>query len=326
MRVNLDAATFQDVVVDPGGAEALSAAAGAALVVVDAHDASDGRILAGADITSLPAVVVLVARDPDSLPPAAFGAADVILTEDPGPGSPFVAPGDVMAAVKQIDAVLGSNPVAGASLAMLLRSSAGLSVPAALVAESAAYSALQDGQEFRDWRRQHPVRTPRLDPKAGQPGDSGPSGDPVRLQVERIGDELRITLARPGQRNALDWRMRDALASALTVAAAASSLTVFKIDFLWSMGVAGIIVSLTAGTIALTVLPSVLRLLGPRVRDRVHRRGGAGGLGRRRRRRRRWTPSPTGKALIPGRSPTGRQDGPPGAARQPSQSAHPTRR
>ena len=91
MRVNLDAATFHDVVVDPGGAEALSAAAGAALVVVDAHDASDGRILAGVDITSLPAVVVLVARDPDALPPAAFGAADVILTEDPGPGPPFVA-------------------------------------------------------------------------------------------------------------------------------------------------------------------------------------------------------------------------------------------
>jgi uncharacterized membrane protein YdfJ with MMPL/SSD domain len=53
--------------------------------------------------------------------------------------------------------------------------------------------------------------------------------------------------------------------SALTVAAAAASLTVFKINFLWSMGVAGIIVALTAGTITLTVLPAVLRLLGPRV-------------------------------------------------------------
>jgi uncharacterized membrane protein YdfJ with MMPL/SSD domain len=53
--------------------------------------------------------------------------------------------------------------------------------------------------------------------------------------------------------------------SALTVAAAAASLTVFKINFLWSMGVAGVIVALTAGLMALTVLPSVLRLLGPRV-------------------------------------------------------------
>jgi uncharacterized membrane protein YdfJ with MMPL/SSD domain len=53
--------------------------------------------------------------------------------------------------------------------------------------------------------------------------------------------------------------------SALTVAAAAASLTVFKINFLWSMGVAGVIVALIAGTMALTVLPAVLRLLGPRV-------------------------------------------------------------
>jgi RND superfamily putative drug exporter len=53
--------------------------------------------------------------------------------------------------------------------------------------------------------------------------------------------------------------------SGLTVAAAAASLTVFKINFLWSMGVAGIIVALTAGVIALTVLPAVLRLLGPSV-------------------------------------------------------------
>lgn len=114
MRLHLDAATFRDVVADPGGAETLSAAIGAPLAVVDARDASDGRNLAGLDITSLPAVVVLIAPDPDSLPPAAFGAADVILTEDAGRGSPFVAPGDIMAAVKQIDAVLSSNPVAGA--------------------------------------------------------------------------------------------------------------------------------------------------------------------------------------------------------------------
>jgi len=53
--------------------------------------------------------------------------------------------------------------------------------------------------------------------------------------------------------------------SSLTIAAAASSLTVFKINFLWSMGAAGVIVALTAGLITLTVLPSVLRLLGPRV-------------------------------------------------------------
>src|SRR6202165_3716730 len=67
---------------------------------------------------------------------------------------------------------------------------------------------------------------------------------------------IRVTMRTAG---------RTVFFSALTVAAAAASLTVFKINFLWSMGAAGVIVALTAGLIALTVLPAVLRLLGPRV-------------------------------------------------------------
>ncbi|HEV2033365.1 MAG TPA: MMPL family transporter [Candidatus Dormibacteraeota bacterium] len=58
---------------------------------------------------------------------------------------------------------------------------------------------------------------------------------------------------------------RSVLFSSLTIAAAMASLTVFPINFLWSMGVGGVIVALTAGLIALTVLPAVLRLLGRRV-------------------------------------------------------------
>ncbi len=65
---------------------------------------------------------------------------------------------------------------------------------------------------------------------------------------------------------------RTVLFSALTIAAAAASLTVFKINFLWSMGVAGVIVALTACLVALTVLPAVLRLLGRRVNSLAPRR------------------------------------------------------
>ena len=67
---------------------------------------------------------------------------------------------------------------------------------------------------------------------------------------------IRVTLRTAG---------RTVMFSALTIAAAAASLTVFKINFLWSMGVAGVIVALTACVIALTMLPAVLRLLGARV-------------------------------------------------------------
>ncbi len=90
--------------------------------------------------------------------------------------------------------------------------------------------------------------------------------DSSLFMVSRFREEMANGLA-PDK--AIEVTMRTAgrtvFFSALTVAAAAASLTVFKINFLWSMGVAGIIVALTAGTIALTVLPSVLRLLGPRV-------------------------------------------------------------
>ena len=53
--------------------------------------------------------------------------------------------------------------------------------------------------------------------------------------------------------------------SALTVAAAIASLTIFPQRFLYSMGLGGSLVALLAATVALTVLPAVLTLLGTRV-------------------------------------------------------------
>ena len=58
---------------------------------------------------------------------------------------------------------------------------------------------------------------------------------------------------------------RTVLFSSLTVAAAMASLLLFPQRFLYSMGAGGIIVTMVAAAIALTVLPGVLRLLGPRV-------------------------------------------------------------
>jgi uncharacterized membrane protein YdfJ with MMPL/SSD domain len=65
---------------------------------------------------------------------------------------------------------------------------------------------------------------------------------------------------------------RTVLFSSLTIAAAAGSLMVFKINFLWSMGAAGVIVALMACAVALTVLPAVMRLLGTRVNFLAPRR------------------------------------------------------
>ena len=214
MSMSIDPGTLRDLVADPAAAETFSAVSGCPLLVVSG---SEPGALAGLDITALPAVVVLLAPDPGRLGADCYPAADVILTADADAaapiGAPFVAPdGGIQAGLELIAAALTANPVAGTSLALLLRSSSGLSVPAGLVAESATYSALQEGAEFRRWRSGRPTRPPEPDRS--------------RVLTERYGDQLRITLARPARRNAVDRHMRDALAEALAVAAADDSLRV----------------------------------------------------------------------------------------------------
>jgi enoyl-CoA hydratase/carnithine racemase len=213
MSFTLDAKTFRDLLTDPAAAEALSAATGCPMVVVEVKDGSAARHLADLDITAVPTVVMAVARDPAWFPRSAHKAADVILTEDPAAAAPFVAARDgVDAVIRQVTADLAATPTAGAALALLLRSAAGLPTPAALVAESATYSALQAGTEFARWRSGRPPRRPES------------TAD--RVQVRESGVELQIILSRPSRRNAVDWRMRDALASALTIALADPDLQV----------------------------------------------------------------------------------------------------
>ena len=58
---------------------------------------------------------------------------------------------------------------------------------------------------------------------------------------------------------------RTVLFSALTVAAAMASLLVFPLPFLYSMGIGGVLASLVAAAVALTILPALLAALGPRI-------------------------------------------------------------
>jgi RND superfamily putative drug exporter len=78
-----------------------------------------------------------------------------------------------------------------------------------------------------------------------------------------VGAALRRTMSTSG---------RTILFSSLTVAAAMASLLVFPERFLYSMGIGGVITSLTACAVALLVLPAVLRLLGHRVNALAPRR------------------------------------------------------
>jgi uncharacterized membrane protein YdfJ with MMPL/SSD domain len=80
-----------------------------------------------------------------------------------------------------------------------------------------------------------------------------------REEIARVGpgmEAMRRTMGTAG---------RTVFFSSLTVAAALASLIIFPQRFLYSMGLGGALVALLAATIALTVLPAVLALLGNRV-------------------------------------------------------------
>jgi uncharacterized membrane protein YdfJ with MMPL/SSD domain len=84
--------------------------------------------------------------------------------------------------------------------------------------------------------------------------------------VSRYREELQRS--QPGLeavRRTLKTAGRTVIFSALTVAAALGSLTLFPQSFVYSMGIGGALCSLIAMTIALTALPALLVALGPRV-------------------------------------------------------------
>ncbi len=72
--------------------------------------------------------------------------------------------------------------------------------------------------------------------------------------------EIRAAIART-----LNTAGRTVLYSSLTVAGALASMLVFPLRFLYSMGIGGAVVALSAGAVSLIVLPAVLVALGPRI-------------------------------------------------------------
>lgn len=86
------------------------------------------------------------------------------------------------------------------------------------------------------------------------------------LIVSRYREEM--ALHGPGRtalRRTLQTAGRSVLFSAVTVAAALAGLMVFPQRFLFSMGIAGVMVAMVAAVVALVVLPAVLAVLGTRI-------------------------------------------------------------
>ncbi len=141
-------------------------------------------------------------------PPLPFGFSGIVIgsSTDAGrrdPACDLVIGPHETGVLDAVAATVSANPIAATTLVTLLRTGADRSVETGLLAESACYSALQAGEEFRRWRAATPVRPI---PPVDQP-----------VLVRREGPLLRLTLNRPDRRNALDTSMRDALAEALTL-------------------------------------------------------------------------------------------------------------
>ena len=111
---------------------------------------------------------------------------------------------DPYAAAAELVASAAAAPRATVALNQVLRQTTLLGVRAGLAAESAAYSTLLAGPEFATWLAgRGPARTV--------------DGNAERVRLTRDGDMMRIELARPERRNAVDAATRDALCDALLV-------------------------------------------------------------------------------------------------------------
>ena len=101
----------------------------------------------------------------------------------------------------------------------------------------------------------------------------GLSIDYSLFMVSRFREELSHDLSPADAiRRTLGTAGRTIFFSALTIAAAMASLLVFPLKFLYSMGAAGVLVALLGATVALVVLPAILRLLGQRINALAPRR------------------------------------------------------
>jgi enoyl-CoA hydratase/carnithine racemase len=137
----------------------------------------------------------------------------------PAPSFPVIGVGDASHPLaKRLDAVIEppfspamlirsvqARPQAAAVAVHLLRSLDKAPMELALIQESFAYGLLQGSREHAAW-----LAARQKSAKPSSPGD---------VRLGRDGETLEIVLNRPSERNAIDYKMRDALREAFLLAA-----------------------------------------------------------------------------------------------------------
>ncbi|NYG59545.1 hypothetical protein BJ980_002468 [Nocardioides daedukensis] len=167
------------------------------------------------DHLRITALVLDSATSRSDLDDAALAEADLVIAPADSPSAQcreVVGVDDIDESIELLARSVAEHPCAVWSLARLLPITESLDVREGLLVESATFSTLLAGSEFRAW----------LDAR----GAPRAAGDTARLGLQRSQDELIVTLDRPDRRNAYDARMRDALLEALEVAQLDPSLRV----------------------------------------------------------------------------------------------------
>ncbi len=122
------------------------------------------------------------------------------------------------AEAEQLLSEIRKYPNASAVLVQVTRATADLPVVAALTVESLGYATLQGGEEFSRWLKE----------RGGTRTDAANISEPITMA--RTGNELRIQLNTPENRNALSVPMRDALSEAFKLVALDKSIELVHVS------------------------------------------------------------------------------------------------
>jgi enoyl-CoA hydratase/carnithine racemase len=166
-------------------------------------DATGGGVELGDVLDTLRALPCVTVAVCSAAAPRWTAPFDVVVTEDDVAG---------------LEASIARTPMAALTLVQLLRTSETLDAWAALFAESATYSMLQAGPEFRGWlagRDHHDAVEPASRPC---------------VLVDRAGDRVHLTLNRPETHNAFGAAMRDELVTQLRAVAADTTVARVHLD------------------------------------------------------------------------------------------------